>query len=586
MLNLTALKNNKLNTSALGGRKPVGDFISQAPEQSFFQKLASKIPSALKEPFVGTGQTVDLAGRTKFDTGIIGMFRPLGFGKSKEEKASDRIDLLSPLVAQGTITQERMNEIIKDVVKIKGVEAISQGLSVKDLELTRPERIALRPVIIEETLDKIFGALDVVSFGTLKPITRTAAEKIAKSIVSGDIAQLLKKEIPKMSDEANKIFSKALVGIDDANDVQRVINKTELALQKVKETAGKVDTKALTGGIEPRKPVGFGLDKEAIKYKSAEDFISPMKVKDKKKLSYFDDLRPTQKKIAEFVNNKEFKDLEQNKIKKGYFRGQSESEMLKGIFDNPSNTYFVKIGKGEAKNPKATNIFDEFIDVDGVQVGYKTSGKYQKESFTPVSEEFFTEYNKIKSELTDIYNKTKKPTPKPTTTLQQEAKKFIDEGKSADEFIEAQTPIFRGTESMTTRIQGITDEYTGTAFSRNREVAQNYGDRMFVKYLSENEILKARDLPKGTLKELRSELRKLPSILETGDLIETEKLITKVMKIAEQNNKKAADIASIFPSMSEEAEIRLIGGLGDAPTKSQLKDIYNKANKPLGDLTK
>jgi len=251
MLNLTALKKNKLNTSALGGRKPVGDFISQAPEQSFFQKLASKIPSALREPFVGTGQTVDLAGRTKFDTGLMGMFRPLGFGKSKEEKASDRIDLLSPLVAQGTITQERMNEIIKDVVTPKGIQAIPKGLPIDKLELTRPEKIALRPVRIEETLDQIFGVLDIFSFGTLKPISKSAAKLISKSKVSSEIISILKKEIPEISDEALPVFGRALMDIDDVNDVQRVMNRAELALKKAKQTAGKVDTTAL-------KPVGFG----------------------------------------------------------------------------------------------------------------------------------------------------------------------------------------------------------------------------------------------------------------------------------------------------------------------------------------
>ncbi len=61
-----------------------------------------------------------------------------------------------------------MNEIIRDVVTPKGIQAIPKGLPTEKLELTRPEKIALRPVRIEETLDQVFGVLDIFSFGTLK----------------------------------------------------------------------------------------------------------------------------------------------------------------------------------------------------------------------------------------------------------------------------------------------------------------------------------------------------------------------------------------------------------------------------------
>jgi len=390
MLNLTALKKNKLNTSALGGRKPVGDFISQAPEQSFFQKLASKIPSALREPFVGTGQTVDLAGRTKFDTGLMGMFRPLGFGKSKEEKASDRIDLLSPLVAQGTITQERMNEIIKDVVTPKGIQAIPKGLPIDKLELTRPEKIALRPVRIEETLDQIFGVLDIFSFGTLKPISKSAAKLISKSKVSSEIISILKKEIPEISDEALPVFGRALMDIDDVNDVQRVMNRAELALKKAKQTTGQVDTTAL-------KPVGFGKIETTLKtkikqYKTFKDF----------KNYVYDDLLAS-------VPIKLTKEAEKiyNKI--------GDYNYLKTLYKTETGITPKLIDKTERIKQIETKIQEHQVEIGKIEI--------QEIKSTPQI---------LSGKVRALRNYQKElETLQPTTTLQQEAKTF----KSADEFI-------------------------------------------------------------------------------------------------------------------------------------------------------
>lgn len=238
---------SKVNTSSLTVREPVGEVIERAPEPTFFEKAKELIPTTIKEGLFGRGQEVDIAGRLTFDTGILGFFRPFGIGKPVEQKASERIDLLNPLIQEGKITQDRANEIIKDVVAPEGIKAIQLGAPIQkpELNLTAEEKRALRPIVIEETLDKVFGALDVVSLGTIKPIEKTIAQKIAKSKSVNKIADLLSGSLPEMSDDAVDVFSQALREIDNADDVQRVLNKTELAIQEAQKTAPKVKTEAL-----------------------------------------------------------------------------------------------------------------------------------------------------------------------------------------------------------------------------------------------------------------------------------------------------------------------------------------------------
>ena len=154
----------------------------------------------------------------------------------------------------------------------------------------------------------------------------------------------------------------------------------------------------------------------------------------------------------------------------------------------------------------------------------------------------------------------------------KEAQKY----SSAEEFVKAQTPIFRGLESnvpANRMREGATPEYTGTAFSRQKVQAQKYGDLMLEKYIPETKILKPDDIPTDLLSKLRKEFDNLPA--DDADTVPVEKLVSKVMNLAKNRNKDAADISAFFPSMAEEAEIRVLNT--NAPkTKNQLTDFYNK----------
>ncbi len=259
-------KTNTVNPSQFASKqatRPVSFFASQSPEkkllggtsaeirqapigrfEGLFDKAISALPDFIEEPardigqdiregLFGRGQVPDIEGKTKFDTGLVGFFRPFGIGKPAEQKALDRSNLLKPLVEQGKISEERADEIAKSV--------IPRGLlgQVEDVDLTKEEKLALRPVRIEETLDKVFGALDIVSLGTIKPIAKSAAQKIAKSNVVDEIIEILSKEIPDLADDAKTAFARALRDIDNADDVQKVLNRTELALQEARKAQPK-----------------------------------------------------------------------------------------------------------------------------------------------------------------------------------------------------------------------------------------------------------------------------------------------------------------------------------------------------------
>jgi len=238
--------------------------IRQAPT-STIASLASKLPPSLrqigqdiKESLVGY-QSVDLAGEIRFKGGLLRrgdptqqqerafeniiplmLFRP----KNQAQRILERNDLLRPLVEAGTITEQRADEVAKDV--LTPIARVKMGLP--EIKLTKAEKLALRPLRIDEYLDQVFSSLDLVSMGTMKPLTRTAVQKIAKSKIPNEIFKILKKEIPDLTDDTARVFSNALVQIDNADDVQRVINRTELALQEARKTAPAKELTSSTTG--------------------------------------------------------------------------------------------------------------------------------------------------------------------------------------------------------------------------------------------------------------------------------------------------------------------------------------------------
>ena len=427
LLNLSALQKKPLTTSALGvvqGSIPSPYVIPTAqqliarqekiratPKTPLQQLIATskpiqKVADVLKTAFVGKGQDVDIAGNLKFDTGILGLLRPFGIGKPREQKAVERIDLLQPLVDSGEITPQRVEEIVQNTIAQEGVMNIQKGVPIQKpkLTLTSSEKSALRPVVIEETLDKVFGALDFISLGTIKPITRTAAQKIAESKIGKEIADILMGEIPALDKETADVFGKVLTQVDNVDDVQMVLNRTKLATQAKRP----LNTTALQAPVSPE---------------SAR--TAPTK-----------------------LTGKDSADRVQEALKIPIDQLASKADYIK-----PSDSF------------KGAKVYGFYVDGanEPLQITVGANGKKISHGYD------YSAYNNLAPITPKVENI---PELQP---LVREAQKY----SSAEEFVKAQTPVYRGVE------KGVTDFrpssggkfFKSDAFSvtTDKVIAKNYG---------------------------------------------------------------------------------------------------------------
>lgn len=81
---------------------------------------------------------------------------------------------------------------------------------------------------------RIGDVVNVLPVGSIK-ISGTTAEAIARSKNASDIFRLIKGELPNLADNTAEQYSKILTNIDDADKVQRILNKTEFALSGGKD---------------------------------------------------------------------------------------------------------------------------------------------------------------------------------------------------------------------------------------------------------------------------------------------------------------------------------------------------------------
>lgn len=176
---------------------------------------------------------------------------------------------------------------------------------------------------------------------------------------------------------------------------------------------------------------------------------------------------------------------------------------------------------------------------------------------------------------TDANNSTSfEGIPKELQSLAQEAKKY----KSAEEFVKAQSPIFRGVSLESASRSGMIPGYSGDSFSRDLNVAKTYGDNVLYKYIPESSILKSNDIPRDTLLDLRKEMKKIVA-MDDADMTPVENVVSKIMGMAKEQGKVAADLPSFFRGMMPEREIRVLEHASNTYTKSQLTDLWNKVNR-------
>ena len=160
-------------------------------------------------------------------------------------KARDAELLDRELVKQG-VDSTRAFEISRKLSTAKNI--LEKDTFKKELNLSQLEQKAIKK---RETLTRLGTVVDLPIFPAgIANISKSTAIKIAKSKSAREIEELLIKEVPNLTDDVKRVFSNALVHIDEADDVQKVINRTKFALQDISKAKKAVDTKALKAPVK------------------------------------------------------------------------------------------------------------------------------------------------------------------------------------------------------------------------------------------------------------------------------------------------------------------------------------------------
>ena len=196
------------------------------------------IAKDIKEGVVGRGLGVDMAGNLHEDRGAFGILP--GFSKTDFAKAIQRADALE----EAGVTPERANQIallfVNNADKLKKLE---NKKNLATLNLSEAEEKVLSKIGFFEGVNNALDALNFISAGTLG-VGKTAAIKIANSVDRKFIAKILKEEIPTLSNSHADAFASVLTDVKNADDVQKIINRTSYQLQGAGKATGNPVTKS------------------------------------------------------------------------------------------------------------------------------------------------------------------------------------------------------------------------------------------------------------------------------------------------------------------------------------------------------
>lgn len=568
---------------------------------SIGNKIVDKLPTFLKlgvetfkQGLIGEGQVSDLAGNIKFSGGILRRgntfesntldtivpFRLL-LPKSDEEKALTRLDLLRPLIEDGTITPQRADDIARNSIHNTILEQAKGAVKQKDLNLTKEEKQALRPAFLNEALDKVFGSLDVISFGTLKPLEKVVAEKIAKSKSVEEIFGLLKKQFTTITDETADIMSRALVNIDNIDDVQTVINRTEYAINGVNkaykpivQTEKGVGSKiADNSTIDiPEKISNLLLDKNISKIEGLElgsDEFMGASVLASNLRKYFD------KEVFPFAG-------------KTRFASESSLDNIKDIFDKKITNYIRRFdSESERKGAEiAFNYWKNEID--------KLTKPVNKEAGMQVADNLSQEARKYKSAEEFRESITKNFTADlPLDTKLTFKNLYIDDYNKGYVKGQENNPaiFYRGGTTLKPNSKGniwLTGDESG-ALAYSEDFTKPSMDKVSSAVVkSKKPFLLKTSSGSGLSKEVESNFKKIG--IEPSDWdINNPEMKNKAIKYAKDNGYDSiyfddSSIDGVTPIDSlvvfnEDNIIYLKTGKQVEKPKSQLTDIWKQANK-------
>jgi hypothetical protein len=256
--------------------------ITAAPEPSKLRSIVEKVLSFLPdkvEGFVrGAGQQISegLFGNqayrstgTTLDQDFVSRLSNEGLFPFLGRPEGEKVEILRRSLVKDGVENERASKIatlsvLKRQIPIKDREKRDNvNKQIADLKLNLSEKTDILIADIGQSVGSTLDVTNVLPIGSISgKLTRTTAEAIAKSKVSGEIFGLLKKELPELSDEIATGLSKILVNVNKLDDVEKVLNRTEFALRGVKQPSTGL-AKIKPADITPQSIRAYAESKQA-----------------------------------------------------------------------------------------------------------------------------------------------------------------------------------------------------------------------------------------------------------------------------------------------------------------------------------
>lgn len=244
-------------------------------------------------------------------------------------------ELLSDIKPLQRFTQTKAGGKLADIG-----EGVSKGVE-KLYEFSQPKNV-------EEASAMRLADIGTFFVGELK-IGGTSAQLIAKSKNPTKIFNVLKSEIPDASDDGLKVLSNILTNVDKADDVQKVINRTNYALNQVKsEIKSTPAIKPKPGEADPLKPLVTKTQVKGMIKAMGDDVDFKVIEENGKKYMAFNDgktdvmLRPTALGIADdSVNVGQVVNINSNNLKPTGTRFSVSEAPVKQIMPDVKETQAV-----------------------------------------------------------------------------------------------------------------------------------------------------------------------------------------------------------------------------------------------------
>lgn len=447
------------------------EVIQQKPT-TLTGKIISKIPqpirntgTAIKEAIVGS-EGVDITGETRTRGGLLTRgdqetewLKP-GL-KLKTAKYNEAINTLSQVtdpkraVDIATVITDYDRQGFPTIEEIRGD---SKKERLAKLNLNEVEKKTATNIRVMNYIDDVLSATDFIPVaGPIKKVGSEVAKEIAKESSKDAIKIILKKELPTVSDEALDVFSEGLRYIDQAEDVQTVLNRIDTQISEKARLARE-------GGMAKEKPVGL-LNRSKQQPTQITDNVDEViaqgkqnKLEQAKQASGSESLDPLTLEAKKYKSAEEFVKEKHPKVEWSIYEKEGDITLSKIVVPKDS--------RGEGAGTKAMEDLIQYADTKGKRIlltpskdfgGSSTSRLtdfYKRFGFTENKggkRDFSTRELMIREPHPNLYNQTtKEPSldPEVATSLRKA------KGLSADDIVKKHPDINLKKDVQATDIYG------------------------------------------------------------------------------------------------------------------------------------